>query len=273
MALQFVHYIPPYDEDEIVGIILKIYKALSRQGHFKHHSITYAPTPNGHDLDLSELSEDTVLDDRVLSLMRRLPVPQPAASNVHITRNQIAIDYTNPVQLAFSRNVGVRHCLGFDGEFGLMIARPTDMILFDEAEAGDGTLIYDTNENTIRVYGLDVVDDSFMRSDATEDEKKKHDFDYRNHPTHSAPVFLRGLLQDILEAKVISGMDGTFYSVDHWFTSINPQHIANAYEVQRKLLEDYKWPSAEFRADDWQRDAPGMLENVFLPRELEGRPY
>lgn len=132
-----------YDEEEIVGLISCIYELLLELDHIDETNVAWAP-PEGHELDLSGIPDDLTIDPRVISLMKRLPVPRRGRGAFPVLNNMNNIDYRHPRVLAESRDIDRwLHPGGLD----VYNASPTALMLFDGQNANDPCLVLDVEDS------------------------------------------------------------------------------------------------------------------------------
>ncbi|KAK3641582.1 hypothetical protein LTR56_011183 [Elasticomyces elasticus] len=222
-----------YDETETLGLINDIYEVLIRQGAFTEKDIIRAP-PQGHAINLSLLDNPDRIDARVVSLMRKLSEGPEAC----IAPSMKPVYYLSSDDLVWSRDIDRRE-MGMDEEapHDQTNALPTVLLLLSGRESTDPALVLDVAHNTIRYF--------------TEMYNGPH---YMDFPAEHAPTYLRRMRDNFRQAKWVANHDGAVLRSDHQY----PWTL----ELQRTLLEDYKWPGDEFRREDWIRDAPPMIDSL-----------
>ena len=131
-----------YDEAEIVGLVTDIYNILTRQGHFDDNDIVWAPS-EGHAIDLSVLDNPNGIDERVVSLMKKLP----AAPDSCVAPNMRPVFYPHPTELVRSRDIDKR-VGGVGARRGDQTnALPTVLLLLDGWESTDAVLVLDVADS------------------------------------------------------------------------------------------------------------------------------
>ncbi|KAK5719496.1 hypothetical protein LTR15_008020 [Elasticomyces elasticus] len=223
----------PYDEAEFLGLINDIYDLLIRQGAFVEEDLIRAP-PQGHAINLSLLDNPDRIDARVVSLMRKLPEGPEAC----IAPSMKLVYYLNPDDLVWSRDIDRRE-MGLDEEAppDQTNALPTILLLLDGRESTDPALVLDVADNTIR-YFTEMYNGPY----------------YMDFPAEHAPTYLRRMRDNYRQADWVANHDGAVLKSD--------QKHPWTLELQRKLLEDYKWPGDDSRREDWIRDAPPLIDSL-----------
>lgn len=129
----------PYDEAEILGLITDIYKVLIRQGHFNDKDVVWAP-PEGHAIDLSVLDSPDDIDERVVSLMKKLPSGPDACVAPYMR----PVSFLNPGELIRSRDIDKYMPGAVDlGRVDQTNALPTVLLLLSGWESTDPVLVLD----------------------------------------------------------------------------------------------------------------------------------
>lgn len=95
-----------YNEGTILLIITRIWEIFIALNYVRRDQVAFAP-PTGHALDEELLAEIGPLDDRVVSLMRRLPaVRADAVADVEFAPGVSIVSFLKPHQVRRSRDPG-----------------------------------------------------------------------------------------------------------------------------------------------------------------------
>ncbi|KAK5130742.1 hypothetical protein LTR08_001687 [Meristemomyces frigidus] len=140
-----------YDEAEIVGLVTEIYKVLIRSGIYNDNEVVWAP-PEGHAVDLSLLNNADGIDERVISLMKKLPTGPSA----HLAEYMQPESLLRQVEFVRSRDVDMRPSdeTGLEqmGRADHTNALPTVPLLLDGWVTMSPVLVLDVASNTIRHF-------------------------------------------------------------------------------------------------------------------------
>ncbi|KAK5742039.1 hypothetical protein LTR17_003547 [Elasticomyces elasticus] len=161
--------------------------------------------------------------DRIDARVVSLMRKMPEGPEACIAPSMKPVYYLNPDDLVWSRDIDRRE-MGLDEEAppDQPNALPTVLLLLDD---------------TIRYF--------------TEMYYGPH---YMDFPAEHAPTYLRRMRDNYRQANWVANHDDAVLRTD--------QKYPWTLELQRKLLEDYKWPGDEFRREDWIRDAPPMIDSL-----------
>ena len=134
--------VPPteYNEDEIVGLVIALYKALIKIGGIEESDVLWAPA-EGHQLDFSSLQDEARIDMRVVSLMQKLPIMKDEHNQ--ILPCMYAADYRSAHYLAFSRDIDKAEYFTEACRMDMANALPTVLVLFQPRDRDDLSLILD----------------------------------------------------------------------------------------------------------------------------------
>ncbi|KAK5717291.1 hypothetical protein LTR15_009184 [Elasticomyces elasticus] len=212
------HPVSTYNEAEIISLVTNIYKILTRQGHYRESEIIWAPH-HGHAIDLSALDATDTMDERVISLINKLPYG-PGKCIVPLMQ---PVFYGRKYDLWRSRSI--------DGYSKEADALPTVLLLTEGFESTDPVLVLDVADNTIRCF--------------TERYEGPH---YMDVPTEHAPTYLRRVWDNYCTAAWMSDAHVGIFGTRESYYSWGP-------EYRRIFVEDYHWPGPNFRKDEWKRDA------------------
>ncbi|KAK3646368.1 hypothetical protein LTR56_003128 [Elasticomyces elasticus] len=127
-----------YNEAEIISLMTSIYNILIRQGHYKESEVIWAP-PQGHAIDLSVLDASDSMDERVISLITKLPYGPGKC----IAPSMQPVFYKRTYDLWRSRSI--------DGYSKEADALPTVLLLTEGFESTDPVLVLDVADNTIHL--------------------------------------------------------------------------------------------------------------------------
>lgn len=135
----------PYNEDAIVDLVSSMYQTLLRLGHYEAEEIIWPPA-GGHQLDLGVLEGDAALDERVSSLIRRLPI-QAAVSRKQVCQTMQGVDYRETDVLLRSRDIVCRSSWAPEDHKLESNCDPMDLLLFNYIEWDDACLILSTKDS------------------------------------------------------------------------------------------------------------------------------
>ncbi|KAK4893379.1 hypothetical protein LTR27_008275 [Elasticomyces elasticus] len=207
-----------YNEAEIISLVTNIYNILIRQGHYKESEVIWAP-PQGHAIDLSVLDASDSMDDRVISLINKLPYgPEKCVAPM-----------MKPV--FYKRRYDFWRSRSIDGYSKEADATPTVLLLTEGFESTDPVLVLDVADNTIRCFA--------------ERYEGPH---YIDVPTEHAPTYLRRVWDNYCTAAWMSDTHEGIFETRESFYSWGP-------EYRRIFLENYQWPGPDFKKEEWERDA------------------
>ena len=133
-----------YDENEIVGLFTEIYQTLVRQGYITDSEMNWPP-PEGRNIPLDCLVDPGRLDERVVSLMKKLPI----GPELEILPRMRPSYYMNANELRRSRDIDRRpadwQTLSRDGVE--LNAAPTVLLLLEQWEGTDPLLVLDVADS------------------------------------------------------------------------------------------------------------------------------
>lgn len=272
------------DEDEIVSLITDMYKLLLQLGHMKEEDIIWAP-PEGHDLDTSKLDPSIQIDDRVLSLMMRLPAPQIPWPRFAVCDEMRAIDYRHANYLTRSRDIDK---VGGNKQFWTpdqSNCRSTDMLPFDQMGSQCSKLALCTAESksveacecgdlhaitdVVRVVEIGHSNEEYFKNYDAARERGNTGPDYLHFPAQDVFSYFARELDCLLTGKTIPDFVGGFSNASYSVRA-GEQHSSHctdelqdvAKDVQHKLINVYKWPGSDFRKDDWFKDGPAIVDTI-----------
>ncbi|KAK5682140.1 hypothetical protein LTS10_005265 [Elasticomyces elasticus] len=221
----------PYDEAEFLGLITEIYQVLLRLGHIKPDRMVWAP-PTGHDINLSVLENPNGIDERVVSLMRKLPAGPHACVDPYMR----PVIFLNDGELMRSRDIDKRASgLDYRAHIDQSNALPTVLLLWTGFESTDPVLVLDVADNTVRYF-----------------DEVYNGPHYLNYPAEHAPTYLKHVLENYRDGIWVPDNDAGVFETDKREPSWGP-------ELRRTLVEDYKWPGEGFRQDAWRNDVHTII--------------
>lgn len=144
---------PPYSEDSIVSYLTRIYRVMILLGRLSNSELVFAP-PEGHAIDFSQLPDNVPpLDDRVKSLVRRMPLSNPKLGyDIEVIANAHMVNYLGPYDLRLSRDINQRRFdwLNWD-TLDADNVEPHDVLLLALENSRDGRgMVLDVRESELR---------------------------------------------------------------------------------------------------------------------------
>ena len=123
------------------GIISDMYSVLTRLGHFEENEIIWAPAV-GHPINFSVLAEPDLIDSRVVSLMKRMPI---SAANKILYGTMRPVNYLDAQDLVWSRDVDKK-------AFGILDqtnALPTVLMLMTGRRLENSSFVLDISDSMV----------------------------------------------------------------------------------------------------------------------------
>lgn len=137
-----------YDEATIVRLISKLYTTLAQLGGVDAAAIAWPP-PGGHQLDLSQLTDEPPLDQRLISLLQNLPMIK---TETRIAPNMLALDYLQPSNLVINRYIDRGYISAGTGEMVEPGPAPSTALLLCEGQDDMyPRLVFDVAESEYRL--------------------------------------------------------------------------------------------------------------------------
>ncbi|KAI5364572.1 hypothetical protein Slin15195_G041090 [Septoria linicola] len=249
------NYAPPdvepeslYDESLIVDLISRLYNMLIELGALEESLVVW-PSTGGHALDLSHLTEETSMDSRVVSLLRRLPIVR---NYVVVAPGMATFDYSNPSYLKLSRYIDRFSTTPTSERIEPSPAPGTALLLFEGHDDAYPRLVLDVDDNTIRYFDGEL--ETQISRDLDNGRWSASVNSYVNYPAEYAPLYLQRMIDKLLEASWIPCGFAVFSLSDYHFEP-------GVIELQRELVEDYDWPHTFYR-DAWTNDSSGYFDRV-----------
>lgn len=253
-----------YDEAKIVDLLSRFYRTLEQYGYLHDDfggddpptSINWPP-PEGRALDFSELEpepNELTIDDRVLSLMKK--VPTMPDNYMGVAPLLSGTTFVSADDLAQGRQVM---------RYGHVYAVPPHMLQLFSGQDEAGAVLLDVNENVVR--GMDDTTPAHGYPDVDTEPAAEGPYPYppdlNDWPKVDAPTFLEKMNQKLLDLDWYP--TGTPESEG---TMVEPvdERLPHTIELRRILKEEYHWPGNDFRRDAWIADCETRMEEIGFER-------